>query len=163
MEPKVKYTEVVGELRKAARLFKVFEYAADAAGMMANLEKDEKAIKDRIEKYQKEAEILNSDLDVTVKQINQNRLDVSNIASETEAILEEARMEAKSIINEGKVKAEAIVSNAKSGLIEIKSQIEFIKKEKQLIDSQKEEAHIAFNSIQTKIQSTKDKFLKELG
>lgn len=163
METKVTYTEVVGELRKAARLFKVFEYAAQAAEIISNYEKDEKAIKGRIQEYQKEAGTLNSDLDKTVKKINQNRLDASNIASETEFIMEEARIQAKSVVGDGKAKAEAIVCAAKSELIEIKHQIDLAKKDKQQTDTQREEAHCAFRNIQTKIQSAKEKFLKDVG
>jgi cell division septum initiation protein DivIVA len=156
-------SEVVGELRKAAKLYEVFKNAADAAELLANFEKNEAALKKSILSLEKDKESLEIVLSEALNEIEAVNAKAKEKSSQSDEVLANAKSEAKDITAKARENANAIIDKAQNEASKIESTISAIKvRERQAVeDEKKAQSHLT--KVNEQIKAAKDKFLEIVG
>lgn len=158
----ISYSEMAGELRKASKLFKVFEKAAEAATVLADYEKEEQKILKNISNLNAEKDGLDKKCeDAAQRKIDAEKSIVEAKEKEVE-ILEQAQQNAKVIIVNAESKGADILATANSELQAIKRKIVDAENVAQTSISNRNDALKALDAVEKQMKSTKDRFLKTL-
>jgi cell division septum initiation protein DivIVA len=162
-KPKKVASGVVGELRKAAKLYEVFKNAADAAELLANFEKNEAVLKKSICSLEKDKESLEIVLSEALDEIKAANAKVKEKSSQSDELLANAKDEAKDITVKARKNANAIINEAQDKVSKIEASISAIKiRERQAIESEKK-AQNDLIKVKGQIKAAKDKFLEIVG
>lgn len=162
MDKKITTSEIVGELRRSARLFKVFEKAADAAEILHTHEKDVKALKKEIESLTIERDNLNIECEEVVKSIDDARAKAKEIEA---GILKNSAIANAKMDDDkkaSKAKATKMIKDAEAKVSNILSSIDDLQIKAKVALNDKKRAEDDLKKVINKIKSTKESFINSL-
>lgn len=160
MSDNITYSAMVGELRKAARLFEVFKNAAEIAEVLSNYEADKKNLLRDIKKLEAEKVDLDSACDEAYNKQQIIEAEVVKADNTKVEILKKARTDANAIIKEAKDKGKGIVDKANEKLAGIEAKINKALEDAVKADAQKQTAIKALHKYQTQVKEVKENLLK---
>jgi len=162
-EKKITTGEVVGHLRAAARLFKSFEFANEAAQTVLTAESSVKKLEKEVELLKKERDTLNKECDKLVERSNEAE---KAIAVHKEAVAKAAQ-EAIETANANKLKAskeaKAIVDRAEAKAKQIEDKIAQSLHAASEATKKQGEAETELEKIVAQIDRAKKSFIKNFG
>jgi len=160
---KVSYSAISGELRKSARLYEVFKHASEAADILANFEREEKAASIRISILNKELKSLDDKCDESYLKQQKAEKEAKDALEEKLDILNKARIDAEGIKSRATNQVDKILSEARNELNNIQSDIEKAKDDAHKANVAKESALKSLSKVEKQMKEAKDKFLNTLG
>lgn len=158
MEKEISNSEIVGNLRKASRLFKTFEKAGDMAEMFCDYEGKVARLKLDVTSLTDEKEKLNFECDQVVEKIDKAKLVFETLESENEARISKAKLDADKIIRESQGIAKATTDTANNEVELINARIESLKAEKVSHETSTTKALSELKKVEKQVSDFKKKF-----
>lgn len=162
-ENKITTGEVVGNLRVAARLFKSFENALEAAELVHSHEKEVKKLQGEIESLEKEKVSLNNECDAAVASANEAEQKKKDYDVELQKAIEQGKIELAAIKNKAREEAKAIIGKAEAKAEAILSDTTAYEALRAQALTAKNKAEAEFELINKKVQAAKESFLSAFG
>lgn len=162
-EDKVSTSELVGQLRAAARLFKVLEYASDAAHFFHDLEKEQKGLEKAIESLNNEYDKILTDKATATSEVEALRIEKDNLSEEIRVVRQKASNEAADIIANAQEAAKKVEAQAEANVEKIKEREEEALKAKRVAEAAQADAESQLVAIEKQVKAAKAKFLKSFG
>lgn len=163
MEKKISTSEVLGELRRMSRLYKVFEKATEAAETLLDHEK-------QVSSLQKEVTSLNgikADLETecteTVLRLDESKAKADKIGGEINHRLTEEKAKTDKIRADALDEAKQIISRAEGEAEVILAKIKTLKTEESTAKTLRDKAVGDLESVKRDIESTRKRFANSLG
>jgi hypothetical protein len=163
MSDKIKATEIVGELKKAARMYEVFKQAAKAAEILASFEKENNALIKQREALSKECLELDAACNNAVEEATKAEQDRIRAVNEASNVIAKAESNALSIINEAKQKAIDMEATAVAQLTNSKNYLEELKEEIKTLENRKSAAEKAAKKAESTVQKIKNEAIAALS
>ena len=163
MEKKISTSEVLGELRRMSRQYKVFEKAVEAAETLLDHEKEVSKLKAEA----KSLEEIKSDLDIECNDyllqieglketIKQSNLKIEKDLAASKVKINEMEQNAKS-------EAELIVNNAKQKVADTIARARQARNEEATAIEAKDKALSDLEAVKKEIRETRERFAKSLS
>ena len=159
----VTYSEIAGELRKASRHYEIFKHAAEAAVLLANVEKENKKLEAQKDTLIKEQVELNKQCDSIVEKANKAKQDTEDTKYFKASLIKEAKTQARVILDEAKTEAEKIIQAGVNELSNIKVNIEATIEEGHIYLVRKDEAIKSAQKAEKEFADIKAKILKTIA
>jgi len=158
MEKEISNSEIVGNLRKAVRLFKAFEKAGDMAEMFCDYEAKIAKLSSEIDSLSKEKENLDSVCEKVATDISSAKDSLKNIEGSNKDLTASAEKEANGIISKAKAEALSIIDKANGEVTKIKATIKTYKTAETKAGNAKVTAESELASVRQEIVSIKAAF-----
>lgn len=163
MDKKISTSEVLGELRRMSRQYKVFEKAVEAAETLLDYEK-------QVSFLQKEVNTLTELRAELEDECNENVLKIDEAKEEAKKINKKikdnsfaANIKADQLKSDAEMEAKRIISDANNEIASIKASIDSIKAEETAAIKAKTKAVSDLDAVKKEIRETREKFAKSLA
>jgi len=156
-------SEIIGELRKGARTFKIFEKALAIAENIADHKKQVTVLTKEIKVLSSERDALDSICDELVSKSNDAEKRFKELDSAIQKRLEQAEKEGNVLIDSARKEAASIVASAKAESNKIKQGIKSLQKTAQAARQAKDAAEDEYLQVKNKVQKIKSSLIQELS
>ncbi len=153
-------SEVIGELRKAARLYEVFKRAEEMARVLVDLEKKQKDLETKIAILKVDEENVDKAIDEKVARTNAQLADTLEKVKAAEAQVVNAEKRAMDIVSKAKEEAASVMKQTKVEFDALKHSMKSAK-DAELVALQKaKEARDRLDAVMFEVESKKRELLK---
>lgn len=116
-------SEIVGELKKAARLFEVFQEAHKMVAVVAELEQVKAKAQKQVDALRTERDKMDAEIDEKVNKANVEVIAAKEDVKNMREVLAMTKVEAQKLLSKAQEEATQIVTNAKNQAKEVEDSI----------------------------------------
>ena len=153
-------SEIVGELRRAARMYEVLKRAEEMAMVLVNLEGRERILKTSIVEATKELETIKQEVVVVVEELSKKEESTKLTVQKLREDAVEIKKQASEVFKKATEEAANLVANAKSEVEGMRSHISDLRKETDKAKVEVELAKASLASVFAEMKSKKEQLLK---
>lgn len=155
--------EIVNQLQKAARLFKMFEKASEYASKFEQMERDKVGLEEAIKLLEGQKDNLLAAVQKENGVLSFIKQEQAKVKQQSVDMNQKASDESKSIIAEAKKEAKDILDSAKEEEKELKSKVNTVKKVLADLETQRIKAEDKVKLIEKQAEDLKNTFLNSLS
>ena len=160
-DKEIKVSEILGELRRSARMYKIFAQAVEMAEVLDGYEKTVAAMKKNIAEMEQEQKDLDASCNALVSIITEKEAKVAEIDTTIQNRIKLEKKEAGKIKAEAKEQGQKLVEAAEAKVKATLSNIEALQAEELKIRKQYDTAVEELRKVEKAIQEAKDSFLSK--
>jgi hypothetical protein len=153
-------SEIVGELRRAGRMYEVLKRAEDMVMVLVNLEDSEKTIKKNIANAEKLLKSLEDKAIEVKSSMDKQKQEATESILKMQEEASMVRTQASDVLRKARDEAASLVAKAKAEVVSIQSIIDNLKKEEKAARQATDAVKGALDSMVAEMRSKREQLLK---